>query len=101
MFKRRIFTSGIFKLNIVIGGGIMKTIVFTWIDAAIHGSDTFSRKEAEEVGLIKGVVTGFLVKETKDYITVAMDYFPEEDTFRTIQTYPKSGIKKVHKFLTP
>lgn len=76
----------------------MKLVAISWVDAAIHGTDTFSRKEAENLGLITGLAVGIVVKETKEFITIAMDYFDEDDQFRTVQTYPKSGIYKIEKY---
>ena len=70
-------------------------VIIEWTDAAIHGSGSFSRKEAEDCKLIEGLAVGFLIKETKEFITIAMDMFPNEETLRTVQTYPKSGIKKI------
>ena len=47
------------------------------------------------VFLIHGFVCGILVEEDKEKVIVAMDWFDVEDQFRTLNTYPKSGIKKL------
>lgn len=74
-----------------------KIAIINWVDASIHGSNTFTRKEAEESWLMEGVVVGLLVKEDKEKVVIAMDWFPKEDTFRTLQVYPKSGITKIQR----
>lgn len=73
--------------------------IINWVDASIHGSDTFTRKEAEESWLMEGVVVGLLVKEDKEKVVIAMDWFPKDDTFRTVQVYPKSGIKQIQRMI--
>lgn len=45
------------------------------------------------------------MNETKDFVTIAMDFFPakdnnSKDTFRTLQSYPKSGIDKIARIKT-
>lgn len=80
----------------------MKIVKIDWLDAQIVGSDTYSRKEAEQRGLIQVESVGILVSENKKEIVIATDYFPEHDTFRSIQVYPKSGIKRITRMkVTP
>lgn len=69
-------------------------IIF-WEDAAMHGTYQRSREEMKELGLITGIAIGVIVSEDKKQITLAMDYFPEEDQFRQTATYPKSGIYQI------
>ena len=73
-----------------------------WHDAAMHGNGQVSVEEARNYGIMKGHVAGWLVNETKRDVTIAMDFFPaqtnnENDTFRTLQSYPKSGIERMTK----
>lgn len=72
-------------------------VIIYWTDAAMHGLSQRSREETKELGLIDGIVVGHLVHENKERITVAMDHFPKDDEFRCINSYPKSGIKKIKK----
>ena len=66
----------------------------------MHGTEQLNLEEAKKRGIIHGHIAGWLVHETKDFVTIAMDFFPrqednEKDTFRTLQSYPKSGIEKM------
>jgi hypothetical protein len=76
-----------------------------WHDAAMHGSEQVNKDKLIEYGIMRGHIAGWLVYETKTYLTIAMDFFPaqkdnEKDTFRTLQSYPKSGIDKIIKLKT-
>ena len=71
-----------------------------WHDAAMHGTGQVSIDEAKGYGIMNGHIVGFLVNETDKDITLAMDFFPAQqnsgkDYFRTLQSYPKSGIEKM------
>lgn len=77
-----------------------KLVHIAWHDAAIHGTGQYTVEEAKDYGIMRGHVAGWLVNETKEFVTIAMDFFPkqkdnERDTFRTLQSYPKSGIEKM------
>lgn len=78
-------------------------IVFTWVDAAIHGSEQKNRTEWSKANLVHGIVAGFIVSETKTHFNIALDMFPKddvfifEDNFRQVASYPKSGIEKIIK----
>jgi len=69
--------------------------IINWNDAAMHGTDQFTEKEAEKCGLMKGIAVGIIVKEDKESITLALDWFYEEKSYRQLSTYPKSGIQKI------
>ena len=71
----------------------------------MHGTGQATLKEAKTYGLMQGHVAGWRVHETKEFITVATDFFPaqtnnDKDSFRTLQSYPKSGIKKIVVLMT-
>ncbi len=71
-----------------------------WHDAAMHGTEQISIDDVKNYGLIYGHSVGWLIDETKTHITLAMDFFPaqtiiQKDNFRTLQSYPKSGIEKM------
>jgi len=75
---------------------VKQQIVFIeWIDASMWGTEQVSRKSAEDSGLSYGCVCGFLIKDDKEKVVVGMDWFPKDDQFRVINTYPKTGIKKL------
>lgn len=76
-----------------------------WHDAAMHGTAQVPIDEVKEYGLMRGHIAGWLVDETKTHVTVAMDFFPKQegnsrDAFRTLQSYPKSGIDKMQRIKT-
>ena len=77
-------------------------IVFHWADASMHGTDQKTKKEWEKSGLIHGIVAGHIVSETKTHFNIAMDLFfkqhdIDEDNYRQVASYPKSGIIKIIK----
>lgn len=76
-----------------------------WHDAAMHGTEQVSIKDVKNYGIMRGHVAGWLVDETDKHVTIAMDFFPASDqnardTFRTLQSYPKSGINKMVRLKT-
>ena len=72
--------------------------VIRWIDCAMHGNEQVSREDAEQSKLIYCVSSGLLIKEDKHRVVLAMDWFCENDSFREIHTYPKSGIIEIKKY---
>lgn len=74
-------------------------VLLYWIDASLHGSDQISREQAKkDCHLIKGIAGGILVNETEDSFTLALDWFHQNDDFRNMATYPKTGIYKVRRY---
>lgn len=76
-----------------------------WHDAAMHGTEQVSIDKVNEYGIMHGHIAGWLIDESKTHVTIAMDFFPAQtnnnkDTFRTLQSYPKSGIKKINRLKT-
>lgn len=70
--------------------------IVEWTDAAMHGTDQFSLKYAKEnLGLIDIVSAGIVVHEDRKQITLALDWHHNDDQFRQIASYPKSGIRKI------
>jgi hypothetical protein len=71
--------------------------VIEWDDACIYSNQTsYTREEAEERNkLIRGVAVGIIVTENDDCILVCTDWFPEEGTYRCLNSYPKAGIKHI------
>jgi hypothetical protein len=78
-------------------------IIFHWVDASMHGTDQKTREEWKKSQLIEGIVAGHIVNETKEMFTIAMDLFfagqpdIEDDNYRQVACYPKSGIRKIIK----
>lgn len=71
-------------------------VMIEWFDSAMHGTDQRSREEAmTECGIVEGVSAGLLVYEDKYQVTLALDWFYQEDQFRQIATYPKKCIRKI------
>jgi len=71
--------------------------IINWTDATLHGNDTFTEKGLKELGLINGIAVGIIVKEDKKSITLAMDWFYNNETYRQLSTYPKSGINNIQR----
>ena len=71
--------------------------IINWTDAALHGNDTFNEEGLKELGLINGIAVGIIVKEDKKSITLAMDWFYNNGTYRQLSTYPKSGINNIQR----
>jgi len=49
--------------------------IITWVDAAMHGDGTFWKEDIDKLCLMDGVAVGLVVKEDKESITLAMDWF--------------------------
>lgn len=73
----------------------IEIITIIWEDAAIFGSNTQHREDIEKYNLMHGISAGILIKEDKKKVIIGMDYWPEHQTFRTVQVYPKSGIQQI------
>jgi len=69
--------------------------IINWTDAAMYRNESFREDEIEQLGLIDGVAIGIIVKENKESITLALDWFYREGSYRHLSTYPKSGIHKI------
>ena len=77
-----------------------KIAVVYWTDATIESTEPLTRDEwIKRAKLMTGVSVGHILNETKEHITLAMDYFHgtdiQNETFRIVSTYPKSGIQKI------
>lgn len=74
-------------------------VLIYWKDAAMHGTFQTDREDAKkECNLMKGISGGILVNEDKEQVTLALDWFHEEDQFRQIASYPKSGIYRLIRY---
>ena len=70
----------------------------------MHGHQQYRTEEfadGTEHQLTKGIATGWLVYESKEAITLAMDYFDvqprsgQPNDWRLLASYPKSGIQRI------
>ena len=70
----------------------MKIVLFHWTDATIYANESY--RHDHKFDLISGFVSGILVQEDENKITVARDMFDEDGiiTYRGLGTYPKTGI---------
>jgi len=74
-------------------------VLIYWIDASLHGFEQLSREQAKkDCHLVKCISGGILVNETKDYITLGLDWFHGDDSFRSTASYPKTGIYKIVRY---
>jgi len=78
----------------------MELVIFRWRDSALHGQHTRWEDDLGEVSLVTLITAGLLVKEDNESISLCMDWNPE-GSWRTLQTYPKSGIKQIRRIKIP
>ena len=78
----------------------MEIVILKWRDAALHGQTTRFKDDLEDVNLVTLITVGILVKEDDESITLCMDWNPD-GSWRTLQTYPKSGIKLEKRIKLP
>lgn len=73
-----------------------KIAIINWHDSVMSDGRQVSRQEGkDEYELIRGVSVGLVVNETKEFVSIATDWFYRDDQFRQISVYPKSGIDKI------
>lgn len=71
-------------------------VLIQWTDASIHSqSDVIWEDDLSQCHLVDGLSAGIVVREDKESITIATDWFYKEKNFRGCRTYPKSGIIKI------
>jgi len=71
----------------------MKIAIFRWKDAALHGQATKFYDDIPALGLVTLISCGLVVKQDDSEITICMDWYGGESTYRSCQSYPKSGIE--------
>lgn len=76
--------------------------IIYWSDSAIHGSEQRSREQWKNYKLVEGISVGIIIHEDKKQITIGQDWFYKDnfgeiDEFRSVSSYPKSGIKKIKR----
>ena len=71
----------------------MKIALINWTDTCIHGDQTSVTADDKDLRPIEGVSSGLLVKQDGEGITIALDYFAADNTFRNAVTYSQKQIK--------
>ena len=79
----------------------MNIVIFRWKDASLHGQVTKFYDDVEGLKLITLVSSGIVVKQDNEEITLCMDYSPNEISWRSCQTYPKSSIEIIRSIKVP
>lgn len=73
-------------------------VVVVWVDANYQrGEITLDDMRP----LMRLRSAGWLVADTKEYVTLAMDRCDVDGTFRDVTHIPKAGIVKIHKVKVP
>ena len=73
-------------------------VVIQWEDACMLGTEQIDEYD-KDIRLAYGFTAGVLVKETKKFIALCLDVFDTGSRkYRTVQTYPKSGIISIKRF---
>jgi hypothetical protein len=71
-------------------------VVVNWLDAAFSDNTDFAANEVLEP--IELTTCGFIIKETKKFLTLAAEYSVEDGSTRHQFVIPKSGIKNIERF---
>lgn len=74
----------------------MKLVQVTWVDA-VGGDGWLSLKDLEKETPTTHISVGFIVKDTKDYLTITMSYDEQKTNLGAWLCIPKKYIKKVKK----
>lgn len=72
-----------------------------WILICVKWEDAVWQAEESRIGDIcpdgcPCVTAGFLVKETDTHVSIALEYFPADRSWRRIETIPKKMITERH-----
>jgi hypothetical protein len=71
----------------------MKIAIIKWIDSALHGQDTIDGGD-EILKPIEGLSCGIVVKEDKEGITIATDYWGN-NKYRNCETIYRKQIVSI------
>ena len=73
-------------------------VIIHWVDSAMNWPEQKSREDwMKEADLMRGFSAGWLLHEDKEKVVLAMDWFPKNDQFRNVSTYPKAAIAKIER----
>lgn len=73
-------------------------VVVKWMDAQDHPNKWVDAKDAEQFTDVEVNVTstGFLVRKTEKYITIAGDYDPVDDDYGRVTKIPIGMVKEIN-----
>ena len=71
----------------------MKIAIIKWIDSALHGTDTIKGTD-NTLKPMEGLSCGLLVKKDKDGVTIATDYWGN-DEWRNCETIYRKQIVSI------
>lgn len=72
----------------------MNIVEVTWLDAR-HQFGPVSKVEIESGATIKTV--GYLISHDKEFVVIAMEFWPDDDVFRNVSSIPTPLVKDVRK----
>lgn len=70
----------------------MNIVEVTWLDAR-HQFGPVSKTEIEAGAAMKTL--GYLISHDKDFVVIAMEYWPDDDVYRNVSSIPASLVKDV------
>jgi len=71
-------------------------VIIEWVDACISDARRPMKADDEELRLVTGISVGHIVKETDDFISIAVDHFDTgEWPYRQCSSIPKACIKRM------
>jgi len=73
---------------------IVDMVYIVWDDASYEDGNC---NLDDLSGLVECWILGWLVKETADVMTIALEYQPDTESWRHVCHIPKSQIKKMKK----
>lgn len=68
--------------------------VVEWIDSSYVRSES---RVTDLTGPIALLTAGYLVRETDDYVAVAHEWGPDDDTYRSITTIPTINVRSIRR----
>lgn len=71
----------------------MKIAIIKWIDSTLHGTDTI-KGDDKNLKPMEGFSCGLLVKQDKDGVTIATDYWGKNE-WRNCETIYRKQIKHI------
>lgn len=72
----------------------MKTVRIEWLDIC-SGTPNWARCDELELGPLKCVSVGLLLKETDEYISITQNYNEEENLVSDTMTFPRAIVTSV------
>lgn len=72
----------------------MNIVEVTWLDAR-HQFGPVGKTEIEFGATI--MTLGYLLYRDKEFIVVAMEYWPDDNVYRNVSSIPRALVKRVRK----